>query len=102
MGSDALQYVLIGLSLSSYYALFAVGLSLVFGVMKVINFAHGELFMLGAYIVFLVFSFGQGSMPAPLLFFFAVLAAAMAIGTWRRPLPVAWGSTTRGAQNKDC
>ncbi len=36
---------------ASYIALVAVGLVLIFGVMGVINFAHGELFMVGAYVV---------------------------------------------------
>src|ERR1700761_2447487 len=36
-------------------ALIASGLTLIFGIMDVVNFAHGELFMLGAYIGFVVF-----------------------------------------------
>jgi len=42
-----------GLTLGSLYALAAVGLALVVGVLRLINFAHGELFMVGAYIFFL-------------------------------------------------
>ena len=37
-----------GLALGLLYALIAVGLSLIFGVMEIINFGHGEFFMLGA------------------------------------------------------
>src|SRR4030095_12277596 len=44
-----LQLTLNGLTLGLLYALIAVGLSLIFGVMEIINFAHGELLMLGAY-----------------------------------------------------
>lgn len=43
---------LIGLSLSMYLWLLAAGLTLVFGVLGVLNFAHGSLFMLGAYATF--------------------------------------------------
>ena len=44
-----------GLSLGSLYALFALGIGLVFGIMRLINFAHGELMMIGAYgLLFLV------------------------------------------------
>lgn len=42
------------IALSSFYGLFAVGLALVFGVMKTVNFAHGEFFMLGGYIIWLM------------------------------------------------
>lgn len=38
-----------GLIVGSYYALMAVGLTLIFGVLRVVNFAHGELYMVGAY-----------------------------------------------------
>jgi len=43
------QLTLNGLMLGLLYALIAAGLSLIFGVMEIINFAHGELLMLGAY-----------------------------------------------------
>ncbi len=41
---------------ASYLALVAVGLVLIFGVMGIVNFAHGELFMLGAYVVVALYS----------------------------------------------
>jgi branched-subunit amino acid ABC-type transport system permease component len=42
--------------ISSFYALIAVGLSLVFGVMHIVNFAHGEFYMIGAYTVWVLFA----------------------------------------------
>lgn len=41
--------VYLGVSMGTFYALMAVGLAGIFGILKVINFAHGEFFMLGAY-----------------------------------------------------
>ena len=41
---------------SSFYALVAVGLTLVFGVMKIVNFAHGEFYMLGAYAIYILYA----------------------------------------------
>jgi branched-chain amino acid transport system permease protein/urea transport system permease protein len=60
------------LSLSSFYLCFALGLAVVFGVMRIINFAHGELYMLGAYSAFLSVSvMGPviGPLPAYLVSF---------------------------------
>jgi branched-chain amino acid transport system permease protein len=47
-----LQLALGGLLLGAVYALAAAGLNLIFGVMRVVNFAHGDLMMLGAYTAF--------------------------------------------------
>src|SRR5256885_6317210 len=38
-----------GLIIGLFYALMAVGLTLIFGILKVVNFAHGEFYMIGAY-----------------------------------------------------
>lgn len=59
---------------ASYMSLVAVGLVLIFGVMGVINFAHGELFMLGAYVV--VALYAQQELP----FFLAVAAGLIFVG----------------------
>jgi branched-chain amino acid transport system permease protein len=48
-----LEQLVNGLTLGSLYALVAIGLALVVGVLRLINFAHGELFMMGAYLFFL-------------------------------------------------
>lgn len=47
-----------GLGIGSTYALFALGISLIFGVMHLVNFAHGELLTLSAYTTYLVFNLG--------------------------------------------
>ena len=48
------EFVLNGLVLGALYALMALGLSIIFGMLGVINFAHGALFTLGAYVAFQV------------------------------------------------
>lgn len=59
---------------SSFYALIAVGLSLVFGVMHIVNFAHGEFYMIGAYTVWVLFALLHWP------FFIAVGAAIVIVG----------------------
>lgn len=53
-----------GLALGSFYALVAIGYSMVYGVMKLINFAHGDLFTLGSYIGYTLLVFGSGWITA--------------------------------------
>ncbi|GAF71433.1 unnamed protein product, partial [marine sediment metagenome] len=66
----ALQTAVNGGLLSVFFALMAIGFTLIFGVMGIINFAHGELYMIGAYVVWLTYA--QGILPFPL----AILAGA--------------------------
>jgi branched-chain amino acid transport system permease protein len=47
-----IQHFLNALTLGSLYALIAIGYTMVYGILRLINFAHGEIFMLGAYFVF--------------------------------------------------
>lgn len=49
---DVFQQLLNGLSVGSIYALVALGYTMVYGIIKLINFAHGELYMLGAYMTY--------------------------------------------------
>ena len=66
------QQLLNGLTLGSTYALVALGFTLVFGILGMINFAHGEIFMLGAYI-------GLSALRAGANFALAMLAAGLSI-----------------------
>jgi branched-chain amino acid transport system permease protein len=52
--AELLQHLINTLILGSTYALLGIGLTLIFGIMRVVNFAHGELYSFGAYILYLV------------------------------------------------
>ena len=60
--------LLIGLINGSFYALLSLGLAVIFGLLNVINFAHGALYMLGAVVAWLLLNyFGIGYFPALIL-----------------------------------
>jgi branched-chain amino acid transport system permease protein len=61
------QQLVNGLTLGSTYALVALGFTLVFGMLGMINFAHGEIFMLGAYMALLLVTMGKLSILWSLL-----------------------------------
>src|SRR5262245_6083019 len=78
-GTMLLQGIVSGLLSGGVYAMIALGMALIFGVMRVINVAHGTLLMLGGYTTYWLFSF-YGLNPFfsliisfPLLFLFGVL-----------------------------
>lgn len=65
-----LQVLINGLVLGTVYALIALGLTMVFSIMRVVNFAHGQMYMLGAFVVY--YLYGQFGWP----FWLALPAAA--------------------------
>jgi neutral amino acid transport system permease protein len=71
---DVAQTGLNGLSLGSVYALGAVGLTLVYGILKLVNFAHGDFLTFGAYMAFIVNVTWGG--PLVLGIVFAIVATA--------------------------
>ncbi len=71
---DLLEQLIHGLTLGSMYAMVAAGLALMFGVVRLINFAHGEFFMLGAYAFW--FAYRAVGLPYPV----AGLVAAVVMG----------------------
>ena len=54
--TDFINYLLNGLSLGCIYALIAIGYSMVYGIIGMINFAHGEIYMIGAFLTVIVFT----------------------------------------------
>jgi len=69
-----LQVLINGVVLGSVYALIALGLTMVFSIMRVVNFAHGQMYMLGAFVVYYIY--GQFGMP----FWLALIASAAVLG----------------------
>jgi len=81
------QQVINGLTIGSFYALISLGYTMVYGVLRLINFAHGDLFMLGAYLGLTLISIAMGAGMAsghflwmlPLIFL-VVMAAVAVVG----------------------
>jgi len=62
---DWLQQIVNGISLGSIYALIALGYTMVYGIIKLINFAHGDVFMVGAFVGFYAIKYwGLSFFPA--------------------------------------
>ncbi|MBZ5629166.1 MAG: branched-chain amino acid ABC transporter permease [Acidobacteriia bacterium] len=72
-----LQAVLDGILTGSLYALIAMGMALIFGVMRIVNFAHGAFLMLGMYATWVIFEYGHVN---PYFGFLAAGALLFAIG----------------------
>jgi branched-chain amino acid transport system permease protein len=66
--SALLGQLMIGLINGAFYALVSLGLSIIFGLLQVVNFAHGALYMLGAYVAWMLLEYaGIGYWPALLI-----------------------------------
>ena len=80
--SYLLDQLVAGLTLGSVYGLIAIGYSMVYGILKLLNFAHGEVFMIGSYIgYFTLTALGGASDPSlPVGVVIALMFAAAMVG----------------------
>lgn len=74
--TEFLQHLANGISLGSLYALIAIGYTMVYGILRLINFAHGDIFMLGAYLTY----YGIVFTPIPWWLVFILVAIITGIG----------------------
>lgn len=81
-----LQYLINGLALGAIYGLIAIGYTMVYGIIRMINFAHGEIYMIGAFVAVTTFSIlaaaGITSVPLALLLVLLVAIAFTAAYGW--------------------
>jgi branched-chain amino acid transport system permease protein len=78
------QELVNGITTGALYALVALGFTMVYGVLKLLNFAHGDLYMVGAYVGFFVIQWFGGptklTIPVPLLLVIMFVLAAGLVG----------------------
>jgi len=81
MGADFIQVLMYSVFLGGIYAITAVGLNLIFGVMKIVNFSHGVLVMIGAYLAFWSWKL-LGISPYIMIFGCFIVLGLMGIGLY--------------------
>jgi branched-chain amino acid transport system permease protein len=81
-----LQQLINGIALGSIYGLIAIGYTMVYGIIGMINFAHGDIFMVGAFIALIAFlllmSLGMTMIPLALVIVLIVAMALTAVWGW--------------------
>ena len=83
-----LSYLINGISLGSVYAIIALGYTMVYGIAKMLNFAHGDVIMVGCYIVFMTMS-GQGWGAVPAVVLSIIVIEKIAYKPLRKAAPLA-------------
>ena len=73
-----ISYLINGISLGSVYAIIALGYTMVYGIAKMLNFAHGDVIMIGAYVVMAAMT-GMGLHPAVAIILAAVFCTVLGI-----------------------
>ena len=77
-----IQYTINGLTAGAFYALVALGYTIVYGIVRLINFAHGDLTMVGAFAGWTILvSLGLDKIPVALAITLAVLFAMLVTST---------------------
>ena len=91
--SVLMQSVISGILVGGVYALIGIGLTIIFGVMRVINFAHGDIMMVGMYMTYFLFTlFGVDPflsvlITMPLMFLFGAIMQKVFINRILGSLP---------------
>lgn len=75
-----LTYLISGISLGSVYAIIALGYTMVYGIAKMLNFAHGDFIMVGCYVVFTIVSSFSGSATGMVIGVLASIVFCTAVG----------------------
>ena len=79
-----LQQLVNGITLGSIYGLIAIGYTMVYGIIGMINFAHGDVYMVGAFIALITFLglLALGLTALPLILFLVLLAGMLLTSVW--------------------
>ncbi|HRJ12311.1 MAG TPA: branched-chain amino acid ABC transporter permease LivH, partial [Alphaproteobacteria bacterium] len=78
-----LQQLINGVTLGAIYGLIALGYTMVYGVLGMINFAHGEIYMIGAFLSLMGFALlGALGLPVAVVILLVLLAAMIITGAW--------------------
>ena len=86
--SSFISFLISGISLGSVYAIIALGYTMVYGIAKMLNFAHGDVIMVGSYVVYVVVS-GMGLNPILAILLSIIICTLMGVvieGVAYRPL----------------
>ena len=81
--------LLLGLINGAFYAMLSLGLSVIFGLLNIINFAHGALYMMGAFVAYFLLQW------AGLGYWWALLAAPIVVGL----VGIAWSLRARRSRD---
>ena len=74
MMKNFIEQTIIGIQVGSIYALIALGYTMVYGIVKLINFAHGDILMVGAYLAFMIVGSG---IPLPVAIIISMITCAI-------------------------
>ncbi len=72
-----LVHLINGISLGSIYAIIALGYTMVYGIAKMLNFAHGDVIMIGGYVAFFALASDKFNLPAPVAVLLAIIVCTL-------------------------
>ena len=92
--SSFISYLISGISLGSVYAIIALGYTMVYGIAKMLNFAHGDVIMVGSYVVYVAVS-GMGLNPILAILLSIIICTLML----QNVALLIWGADTKSFSN---